>query len=350
MSRDKQKKKMSKGKKILLAILLTILGLLIAAAVTLVIMINIGKSSLLDGNDTGLPITAPASAKIDGDYVIYNGHKYLRNKNISSTLLMGIDKRNENSNTEIYGEGGQADAIFLLALDTQTGKGTVFGISRDTMADINVYDTNGTFTGTKKMQLCLAYGYGNGKEESCKNMAVAVSRLFYGIPINSYAAIDLDGISILNDAVGGVTVTVPDDLSKFDPALTKGACVTLQGNQAETFIRSRDTSIGPDSNTFRLQRQQEYVNAYIPQAIAKTKEDISTPINIFNSVQDYANTNIDAPKVTYLASEFVQNGFSTEQMLTVPGEAKMGDKYAEYHINNEEFYEMILSVFYTRAD
>lgn len=350
MSRDKQRKKMSTGKKVLLTILLTILGLLVAAAVTLVIMINMGKSSLLDGNDTGLTVTAPASAQIDGDYVTYKGHKYQRNKNISNTLLMGIDKRNENNKNEVYGQGGQADAIFLLALDTQTGKGTIFGVSRDTMADINVYDTNGTFVRTEKMQICLAYGYGNGGEESCKNMAVAVSRLFYGMPINSYASIDMDGISVLNDAIGGVTVTVPDDLSKYDPALTKGSTVTLQGEQAEVYVRSRDTSVGADSNTYRLQRQQEYIKSYIPQAISKTKQDISTPINIFNSVQEYTNTNIDVPKVSYLASEFVQNGFSTDQMLTVPGEARMGSKYAEYYVNNEEFYEMILSVFYTRVD
>lgn len=350
MSRDKQKKKMSKGKKILLTILLTILGLLVAAAITLVIMINIGKSSLVDNNDTGLPVSAPASAQIDGDYVIYKGHKYLRNKNISSTLLMGIDKRNEENNSEVYGEGGQADAIFLLALDTETGKANIFGVSRDTMADVNVYDTAGNFLRTENMQICLAYGYGNGGEESCKNMSVAVSRLFYGMPINSYAAIDLDGISVLNDAIGGVTVTVPDDLSKFDPALTKGATVNLQGDQAETYVRSRDASIGADSNTFRLQRQQYYVNAYIPQAISKTKQDFSTPLNIFNSVQPYTNTNIDAAKVSYLAYLFTQNGFNTDQMLTVPGEAKMGDKYAEYHVNEEEFYEMILSVYYTKVD
>ena len=36
----------------------------------------------------------------------------------------------------------------------------------------------------------------------------AVSRLFYGMPVAAYAALDLDAIAVLTDAVGGVEVTV----------------------------------------------------------------------------------------------------------------------------------------------
>ena len=33
----------------------------------------------------------------------------------------------------------------------------------------------------------------------------------------------LDGISVLNDLAGGVTVTLEDDFSAADPAMTKGS-------------------------------------------------------------------------------------------------------------------------------
>ena len=40
------------------------------------------------------------------------------------------------------------------------------------------------------------------------------------------------------------------------------------------------------------------------------------------------------------------NGMSVE-MSSVPGKVKMGETYAEYYVNEKEFYELFLQVFYT---
>ncbi len=46
----------------------------------------------------------------------------------------------------------------------------------------------------------------------------------------------------LNDAVDGVTGTIDDpELEKRDPAFKPGTSVTLMGDQAEAFLRYRDT-------------------------------------------------------------------------------------------------------------
>ena len=104
-------------------------------------------------------------------------------------------------------------------LDTKTGKSRLIAISRDTMTDVNVYSDLGNFIGTEKLQLCLAYTYGDGKEKSCENTVRAVSRLFYGMPVAAYAALDLDAITVLTDAVGGVEVPVTKDLTIQNPSL-----------------------------------------------------------------------------------------------------------------------------------
>ena len=54
-----------------------------------------------------------------------------------------------------------------------------------------------------------------------------------GENIDFYLAMSLDGISVLNDLAGGVTVTLEDDFSAADPAMTKRATLTLQGDQAD---------------------------------------------------------------------------------------------------------------------
>jgi anionic cell wall polymer biosynthesis LytR-Cps2A-Psr (LCP) family protein len=128
-----------------------------------------------------------------GKEVTYQGEKYVYNEDLVSILFLGVDKEAfEEGGTVGDGKAGQADALFLLVLDTKTGKSRLIAISRDTMTDVNVYSDLGNFIGTEKLQLCLAYMYGDGKEKSCENTVRAVSRLFYGMPVAAYAALDLD--------------------------------------------------------------------------------------------------------------------------------------------------------------
>lgn len=76
---------------------------------------------------------------------------------------------------------------------------------------------------------------------SCQYMVDAVSNLFYGMPINGYVALNMNAVAMINDAVGGVTVTVPEDMTQVDPSFAEGAAVTLTGDQALKFTRYRDT-------------------------------------------------------------------------------------------------------------
>lgn len=342
------KKKMKKGKKAVLVVLFSILGLLLAIAITFIVMIFMGKSALVDGNQTGLDVSSPSFAETNDDIVTYKGHKYKYNKNMSSTLFMGIDKRTAEA-TGIVGEGGQADALFLMALNTESGKSTLFNISRDTMADINIYDHLGQFIGTENKQICLAYAYGDGKQTSCENTAVAVSRMFYGMPINAYVSIDLDALNVLNDGVGGVDVTVLEDLTALDPALAKGKKVTLKGNQVEHYVRTRDTK-DVNANSQRMKRQQQFVNSFIQKTIQKTKQSITFPLDLYNQIDDYMVTNIDPAKISYFSYNLLSHGFTDSDMVTVPGKAAMGKEYAEFTVEQEPFYEMILSTYYQQID
>ena len=209
-----------------------------------------------------------------GDLVIYNGHKYQYNKDITSILFMGVDRDKINTDEEYLKKhgAGQSDTLFLAAVNTSTGK-----ISLDqcfleiSWRTLRQYDENGKYSGRKLRQLCLAYAYGDGKAKSCKNAVDAVSKVLYGIPIDSYMSINLSAISVLNDAVGGVNVQVIGDLTSVDPTLKEGANVTLLGGQAETYVRSRE--FDPlDANMARMQRQQQYITAFAQKALQEMKE------------------------------------------------------------------------------
>lgn len=353
-------KRKSKVRRVLAIIAIVIIAILLVTAVSLFVMINQGKKNALAENknaaqDISVPSDVDVSVDIDSDsnevYVYHDGKKYKYNDKVTTILFAGIDKRNYEHIDGVFGTAGQADAVFVMALNTETGQYKLMAVSRDTMVDVNVYDSDGNFQGIEKQQLCLAYGYGDGKKGSCENLKKSVSRIFFGIPINSYAAVDFDVISILNDQVGGVTVEVIEDLTHRDPGLIKGNTVTLSGTQAEIFVQARDIYGDENQNNLRMERQKVFLTSFIKQTLNLTKEDFSVPLNMYNSIQDYLVTDIDASMIAYYTSIFLKTGFSADDnLMKVPGKAVGGERYAEYYTDTDEFFDTILDIYYIEVD
>lgn len=344
----KEKRKVSKKKKrrfkrwqrVILTIVSVILSLVIIVSGLLVWFVYNGSKELL--NNTNI-ISAPSNVVVQngGQYVVYNGQTYEFNKNMTSILCMGIDKSSFDGASDIKGENGQADVLILVAMDTSTGETKLINISRDTMTDVAVYSASGYYVETVNEQICLSYAYGDGKESSCANTVTSVERLFYNIPINSYFALDLDGISALNDAVGGVDVVSPETIGDFK----EGESYHLEGKNAETFVRSRDME-SVDANSKRMQRQQVYLDSFMNTVLAQTKKDITTPVSLFNASAPYSCTNLNPSKICYLSQNMLSHNGMNMTMVSVPGELKKGERYTEFHINEDEFYKLILDTYY----
>ena len=346
-SRKQKAPRKKRGPLIAVLIIFGILVLLLATAVGAYFYLNKKGEAQLKKNQSIASITAPeeASSEDDGKTIVYNGAKYKYNEDNINILFMGVDRDMQDTGEKVIGENGQADVLIWAALDSKTGHLSLINISRDAMVDVNKYNVEDKYLGTDKMQLCLAYSYGDGKEKSCENTLQSVSRLMYGMPVNAYVAIDYSAIAPLNDAIGGVTVNVLEDLTQSDSALKAGETVTLHGEQAQTYVRSRNTEV-LDSNNQRMERQKQYIDAFLQQAISQTKKNLTLPVTLYNDVSDYMVTNISASEVTHLATLMIQNGVSGGDILTVPGEVTQGDVYAEFNPDDEELYKLILSVFY----
>lgn len=333
------RRKRTSWKKVVVIVICVILALLLCAGGILFCLYRKGQKSLLDGKaEPVIPDNVPADTDGEGG-IVYGDEKYVYNENITNILVLGIDRRHL-SDADKNGTGGQADAVYLLSIDTLTGAKKVISISRDSMTDVDVYSAGGTFTGTEKMQLCLAYSYGDGKHTSCENTVKAVSRLMYGIPIQSYVAIDLDAIETLTDAVGGVTV--PEYDSDQNPT---GANQFLTGKNVKYYVQFRDTS-KLDSNNNRRERQMNFIKAFSSKVISETKADITFPIALYNSVEDDIATNIDISRLTYLATLGVRDSAVTYD--SVAGSVTAGEEFAEFNIDENALYELVLETFYIK--
>lgn len=345
------KEKKSKKKiicRILLIILIVILSLIAIAVSAFFILRSVGKKQLTEETvqmEAAYVEHLDVDIKDDGKTVIYNGKSYIYNSKLVNILFMGVDKAISETDSENIGGNGQADALILAVINTETGAITLLNIPRDSMVDVNQYNVDGKYIGVNNMQVCLAYAHGDGKETSCENTKSAVSRLLYGMPINAYVALDLDGISVLNDTIGGVTVEILEDVHYSGGCLYKGDTVTLNGKQAYGYVRGRDMS-KLDSSLLRIARQKQYMGAFLSKALAATREDINAPLALYDAAKPYMVTDIGVSSVTYLASIIVEHGVSGGTSITIPGEIVKGEKYAEYITDDMALYELILDVFY----
>ena len=347
------KRKTKKRLKWVLLILVLILLLLVVLFLALKVL---GENAMLGRKDEAVEMTAPEQENIiledEGETITYKGETYLYNENVTAVLCMGIDREDIEGNVSTIGQSGQADMLMLAILDTENGNVNLWNISRDSMTDVDIYNVDGDYIRTENLQACLAYAYGDGQKTSCENTVRAVSRLLYGMPIQSYAAIDLDAIRPLNDAVGGVEVMIHEE-DILPPRFKPGTTVLLQGDDVEAYVRSRRTEQPDepiDTNNNRMARQRQYMMNFIQKALHMTKEDLTTPVKLFNIAMedDHMITNLNMQKVAYLTTVFSKVNFTEDSFKTVPGEVVAGEEYAEYHVDDEALYQMILDTFYVK--
>ncbi len=337
------KKKKSKAGKVILIILLVIFLLVALLAGAFFFLQYQGKKEMVSYENVSIQSIDNAQTENDGKTVVYNGKTYRLNENITSIACLGVDRETLGTQGSIVGTGGQADTNMVLVIDTKTGEITVIAIPRDIMVDIDLYSVDGEYLGNSREQLCLAYAYGDGKHASCKNSVASIQRVLFGMPVNSYVSLDLAGIGPLNDAIGGVTVTSPETINKF----VAGQSVTLRGQDAVTFVQKRGTDINASSR--RMERQMVYIKAFASGAINAAIRDFGTVSRLYNAAQRYTCTNVGLDNVTYLATTLLSKGVEGFRTVSVPGEMKMGDKYAEFYMDTTAAYEMILDIFYNEV-
>ncbi len=325
-------------------------GLLLLAAVIIVVgavftMRHSGKRALYSDN---INITAPKDLDVrltdNGATVTYKGERYRYNKDIITMLFMGVDKADSAQDSSQIGENHQADMILLCTIDKVNKKITLTNVPRDTITEVNVYSPAGGYVGIEKLPIAVSYAYGDGKTTSCYNTTESVRRIFYNVPIPTYYSLNLDGIAAINDSVGGVDVTSPETIGPFE----EGKTYHLVGDMATDFVQLRAKD-RPDANLLRNERQRVYMNAILKKFITATRQDISVPIDLYNAAKPYSCTNLNADRVTYLATEFIVNRDMAINFQKVPVTVTQVDNHAENYVKEEEFYELFLKIFYNKV-
>jgi LCP family protein required for cell wall assembly len=173
-------------------------------------------------------------------------------------LLIGVDRR---SPDEIY----RTDTVMLANVDLRTRQATVISIPRDLVVSI---------PGFYQDRINSVYALGEteqGRGYGLKLLRDTVERNF-GLRVHHYATVDFNCYRGVIDALGGVTVTVPERI--YDPqyptddygyktVVFNPGVQRLNGERALEYARTRYS----DSDFGRMRRQQQIVAALRERAL-----------------------------------------------------------------------------------
>ena len=224
--------------------------------------------------------------------------------------------------------GLNTDTIMLAHIDTEMDVLNIMSIPRDTMSNQSRY--------VKKINAA----YGVGGKANIEQLKSEITDLL-GIQVDRYVVVNLDAFEQVIDAIGGVTIDVPDDMKYKDPYqdlvinLSKGP-QTLNGEQAIGFVRFRDGYV--DGDLGRIEAQQLFIEALINQM---------TSPSIVNKIPELANivkTNMDTDMTVQEMIWFAKQGLEIDlatgvNMYVLPGEAHYvwsGSQWLSYYLPFED--------------
>lgn len=357
-----------KWKKILL-ITVSVLVLICALLTgTILIMKQLGEASLTSTKKASI-----TGENIDGGnistFVQYEDGRYTYNQDLVNILVLGVDNGLSISREVTPGNLGQTDAIYLVSLNIKTKEIRVLGIPRDTIVPVQIITSENEPAIEVPLQITLQYAYGNNVKAGAKLSAQAVSTLLGNIPIQDVCVINWNTIAVLNDAIGGVTVTIQDTFTdesgmEVDPEFYKGNTVTLKGEQAELFVRERDCNLY-GSAMERVSNQEQYIDGFINQAKKQFHKNVFLPFQMYIKMiaSDSYYSTLTASEYVYLASQLQGFQISGDDIVTLPGQVEKGmfvadedngyemeTGFEEYHVDEKELQELILNYFYIKEE
>lgn len=231
-----------------------------------------------------------------------NGGEIMYSNHVINILCCGVDTRNPNA------IAGLTDTILILSVNTEAKTLTLTSIMRDSFAYIQNPDgEGGTFN---KINAAFPF-YG------VEGLIPAIENNFK-IRIDGYALINFSLFKAAIDKLGGVTVPVQQYEANYmnsnypNCSIEAGDAVTLTGDEALAFCRSRKCD--SDGDVSRTRRQRQVVQALLSKAKDIKLTEVDDYVKIF---LPYVQTNYTTKDVLSLGTRAIKEGWATYEFKQV---------------------------------
>lgn len=263
---------------------------------------------------------------------------FYREAEIENYLIIGVDE-------ETIAQGGaQADMLLLLSVDRRSRTISPVMIDRDAMATVTTYGAFGNRSGERRMQISLAQAFCARGETGSENTARALSGMLCGVPIDHYAAVDIAGIALLNDAIGGVEIVPEEDMTQIDPRMQKGVSVLLDGALAGRLVRSR-MDVGDGTNAARMQRQKLYMEGLLAKLFSRENGNDGLFERGMDALDGHYES--DMSEKALLGALKRYKNYNWQPFVTLPGEYRIGtDGFVEFWPDGEQMRDMLIETWF----
>jgi len=219
------------------------------------------------------------------------------------------------------------DSILLVSLNETARTARVLQIPRDTYAEY----TTGSY---KKLNGAMS-ALGESGIKQLLSEAL-------GVNIDYFLVLKLEFFRELVDAIGGVELTVPEDMEYSDPAQDlhislKAGKVRLDGEKAEQFVRYRSGYVNADLG--RLDAQKLFLRAFAKQC--RTLQPMQI-LRVTGLVLLGVQTDIGLPAAIRIARILMECDTDQIPMATLAGQAVRGQSGAWYYVLNREGGERMM--------
>ncbi len=363
----KKRKKKSWLARIAMGILSTLFVLLLTLGLVGIVIYKSGEMSLKASASSAAPRLEVDEEEVEkireslgynqsvawqDDWITYDGKVYEYREDTLSFLLLGIDHSGSlSSETELSDwSAGQADTIFLVSLNQEDKALSVIGIPRNSLVDVEVFNSDKECIETIRDQICLQYAYAGGGRLGLEKMTESVSTLFGGLPIHGACAVSFDAVSVITDRLGGIEVVVPDDMTAYKSSYTQGSVQMLTGDNVVNYLRYRDMhTLG--SPTVRLTRQKAFMKVAANRAIQEIKSNPAFVKDAYEAIKPYMNTDITVDEAVYIATKALDCTLSERSFYQITGEDRADyidedNYYNDYYLNEDELKKIMIDVFY----
>lgn len=369
--KKRRKRKKSGIEKVIMCLLSTVLILLLVLGLAGTILYKSGELALKASANAAGPtmvvdieelsrirenLEQNNSVAWQDDWVVYDGKVYEYRDDMLNFLLLGIDHGGSLSTETKLSDwnAGQADTIFLVSLNQKDKTISVIGIPRNSMVNVEIFNSESERVETIYNQICLQYGYAGGGELGLQKMKESVSELMLGLPIHGTCAVSFNAISVITDRLGGIEVVVPDDMTEYNKAYVQGSTQMLTGKNVVGYLRYRQYStLG--SPTTRLERQKDFMRVAMERVMQEIKANPVFVKDIYESLRAYMNTDISVDEAVYIASKALDCTLAEQSFYQLTGEDKaeyfvrengQEDFYNDYYIDEEALQRIMFEVYY----
>ncbi|MEG1548265.1 MAG: LCP family protein [Clostridia bacterium] len=269
-------------------------------------------------------------------------------KNRVNILMLGWDQspeRDDAGNVMYRDEDNnfRSDVIMLMTLDFEKKTCDLISVPRDTLAPI--YKSDGElYSSTAHYKINAAFAKGGSTDGDGFGYARTTIGKLLQVPIDYYVGVDMTGLKAVVDAMGGVDYDVDVRIVLNGRVLEKGM-QHLNGQQVLDYCRARK---GISTDVGRNDRQQRILFAIFEQL--KSRKQLANFPNIYLSLKDYINTNLDFKQISALCVFGLDLDMQNMRRHTLEGEYVNNTAYSNasyYALKNDELAAMMKDIFGT---